>query len=566
MRAVLINERTDKGGVLGRPITPVTGMTSSLKGTFNAGTNIATMNMKGISNKLKLVNDALVGAAQNIEQADQTIEKIEETSSEIDTISNTLTSNYWDLWLSKPLSNEASNVQMLATAAALDRSRERLIGETVDPYPISDGLILPRGFYLTSYFNSVSYILPSYGSFSKNQNVSPYMDKYGYRLPDGGYVALISTILQDQSYYYGEYVKNAFLQTYQYTYQHYVGRPYVRQEIFDAQVVRWWYLRRNANWLQPASNIFIRLQYPGWVNNVQEFYDGRWDVAGNQYYINTPYGQYKATDPLQGDACSQERVPSSIILNTSYNNGTIYSMDDCVQGWYDSEGRYYESLGVYGVGGDTYGYGTGTPVRGRVSGWYEMPHIFYDYIDQQGNPMLETDGRSHWQDIFYENANTILFRMLASKVLVIPTYNLHTEFVKYNKNLLNVKPNQIGGRNIIATWVWRTTCNFGSGSYVAVQILVQCEGESSPRLLLERNNVKYSAHSSDTYFKSIEQVIYNFNPDGYGDFLTSDGKGKITEIFATTFDGHTISYRPYTSINAKYDYIETTFDKWYSGY
>jgi hypothetical protein len=150
-------------------------------------------------------------------------------------------------------------------------------------------------------------------------------------------------------------------------------------------------------------------------------------------------------------------------------------------------------------------------------------------------------------------------------------YNLTTSFSKYNKNLYNVKSTQIGGRVIVATWVWRTIFNFERGIYVSCMVLVQCQGESQPRLLLERDLVQYY-NGSGAKAKTVEQVIYNFNPSKQmGDFLTSNNKGKITEIIINTFDEHTIDYRGNVRekdnmLGNEYVNTEVTFDQFYAGY
>ena len=138
----------------------------------------------------------------------------------------------------------------------------------------------------------------------------------------------------------------------------------------------------------------------------------------------------------------------------------------------------------------------------------------------------------------------------------------------FNKNILNIKPKQIGNRTIEKTIVIKTRYEFGTGIYRACQVLCKCVGSDTLYLLLERDMQRfYSGNNADIMM--IEQVIYNFDPENYGDFFTGHRGGKISEVFAYTFDGHIISYRPNMEWKDNYllgDFVNrevTHFDKFY---
>lgn len=138
----------------------------------------------------------------------------------------------------------------------------------------------------------------------------------------------------------------------------------------------------------------------------------------------------------------------------------------------------------------------------------------------------------------------------------------------FNKNILNIKPKQIGNRTIEKTIVIKTRYEFGTGIYRACQVLCKCVGSDTLYLLLERDMQRfYNGNNADIMM--IEQVIYNFDPENYGDFFTGHRGGKISEVFAYTFDGHIISYRPNMEWKDNYllgDFVNrevTHFDKFY---
>ena len=138
----------------------------------------------------------------------------------------------------------------------------------------------------------------------------------------------------------------------------------------------------------------------------------------------------------------------------------------------------------------------------------------------------------------------------------------------FNKNILNIKPKQIGNRTIEKTIVIKTRYEFGTGIYRACQVLCKCVGSDTLYLLLERDMQRfYSGNNADIMM--IEQVIYNFDPENYGDFFTGHRGGKISEVFAYTFDGHIISYRPNMEWKDNYllgDFVNrevTHFEKFY---
>lgn len=138
----------------------------------------------------------------------------------------------------------------------------------------------------------------------------------------------------------------------------------------------------------------------------------------------------------------------------------------------------------------------------------------------------------------------------------------------FNKNILNIKPKQIGNRTIEKTIVIKTRYEFGTGIYRACQVLCKCVGSDTLYLLLERDMQRfYNGNNADVMM--IEQVIYNFDPENYGDFFTGHRGGKISEVFAYTFDGHIISYRPNMEWKDNYllgDFVNrevTHFEKFY---
>ena len=138
----------------------------------------------------------------------------------------------------------------------------------------------------------------------------------------------------------------------------------------------------------------------------------------------------------------------------------------------------------------------------------------------------------------------------------------------FNKNILNIKPKQIGNRTIEKTIVIKTRYEFGTGIYRACQVLCKCVGSDTLYLLLERDMQRfYNGNNADIMM--IEQVIYNFDPENYGDFFSGHRGGKISEVFAYTFDGHIISYRPNMEWKDNYllgDFVNrevTHFEKFY---
>lgn len=113
----------------------------------------------------------------------------------------------------------------------------------------------------------------------------------------------------------------------------------------------------------------------------------------------------------------------------------------------------------------------------------------------------------------------------------------------FDGNIFAIRSSQIGNRSIEKTIIVKTRSEYPTGLYLAFQVLVKCRGEDKLHLVLERDMERFTEGSGSDVML-IEQVWWNIDPENAGDFFTGHRGGKISEVFAYTFDGHIISYRP----------------------
>lgn len=136
----------------------------------------------------------------------------------------------------------------------------------------------------------------------------------------------------------------------------------------------------------------------------------------------------------------------------------------------------------------------------------------------------------------------------------------------YNENIFNFKSTQFGNREIEKTIVLKTRAENDEYLYRAYTCLCTFKGSNTLYLLWERDHIRYKK-GKGAEILTCEQIIDNFDFNEKGD-LFSKRSGKIRELWATTFDGHRISYRPNIKWQDNYlldEFINrevVSYDKW----
>lgn len=111
----------------------------------------------------------------------------------------------------------------------------------------------------------------------------------------------------------------------------------------------------------------------------------------------------------------------------------------------------------------------------------------------------------------------------------------------YDSNIFGFKPSQFGGRSINRTIVIKTRAENSAFIYRANICLCTFNGDGDNLYLLwERNQIRYKS-GTGAQIQTIEQIIENFDMKNNGNLWTKR-TGYLSEIWATTFDGHTMSY------------------------
>ena len=141
MRAVLLVPDTERIGLTGKPLINKQGIVGSLKGSFSAGQRVTLINLRGISQKIAEAQQAISGADDNIRRSGETIDDIKRKNNDLATRLN----DYWTRWDNKGVHDEYADLQFIGTAMSMDKVRTAMLGESVDPYPFYEDLIIPRG-------------------------------------------------------------------------------------------------------------------------------------------------------------------------------------------------------------------------------------------------------------------------------------------------------------------------------------------------------------------------------------------------------------------------------------
>ena len=588
MRAILLNERTDKAGLLGRPVTATTGMCSALNGTYQAGQSISLMNLRGIRDKLQKVQLAINGCNENLDEINLNLDLIEQRSGSLKEATSRL-GDPWKSFINNPIT-PYSTAKFLDISTSLDRSREDLLGEQgYDPYSFQydsgiigneDGLIwtnniiLPRGgiFILPNAAN----VLSGQSFWSEDVTQQPFTDPFGYRLPDGGVTAgyfeagprgpgSFPDYTSGQGIrFYGPAIRHADVTTVQTKEDETILDPSAKNIAVRPEVM-YDFIRNGSHSGQVWENINS--------TPTHQIKDWGWCASDNaRLWVSKPfYGDLDNYPNVEVDG-RDFRVDGDRygFGNVDIKNGCWVTVDQDLYSedqenpyaaagavkWITVDGVRYDNIKYYRYRSDTDHF----PCSNGGYKTQYFPSLGYDdnHVDIFGKP----------QSCYFRAT----IRVPGQTFYVVPKYTLRVETAKFDGNILQVPQMMVGFRNINQTVVVKTTGRFGydpfyggyldnlhlvptpKGTYYDMQVWIISYGY--PILLLERTRVTYDSllTTSTADFKFLEQVVYNFNPfidpnTETGDFFSGftgnlkDNKGKIREVYGVTFDGHTVSYR-----------------------
>ncbi len=515
MRAILINERQDKPGLIGRPVVTQSGLISALKGTHQAGQRVTLMNMRSIKDKLAKVQLALDGANQNLleignnlETFDTNLEKLKESTSRL--------GDYWTQFLNQPTVTDFSLIRFLDVGGAMDKSRQDMMGEYVDPYYIEPNLLLPRGGIFTPTPGMDTMIngpMEHYWGYFEPQ---PWIDRFGVRLPDGGFYATGypddpnhgpgSTITElkyppSGKFFYGPLVQGPYI------------NGYSLLQAVEADAYGACFCPKNTG-IRIAGTPYFGANYGWHLNKVARFADEYVPVwvsapfypAGNGVAIEGPAGNipmatfskrdghwyygrcYQSTvhvhfnealltpDP---DAGNLPMIPNYQKINQSYMalNAIEYIDVDFID---DEQGedsylsgdggvairRYIDMLQHrrFYLNTDSGRWVTRNGQGSLVAGQHQtiFPCVGFnvtDVGDSAGH--VEDPFDRGWQSLYAVCRDTLP----RQRIDTVPKYFVEVSTYRWNGNLLDVPPRKIGGRQIVTTHVLHTSCRFGYSPY-----------------------------------------------------------------------------------------------------
>ena len=516
MRAILINKRQDKPGLIGRPVVTQSGLISALKGTHQAGQRVTLMNMRSIKDKLAKVQLALDGANQNLleignnlETFDKNLENLKEATSRL--------GDYWTQFLNQPTVTDFSLIRFLDVGGAMDKSRQDMMGEYVDPYFIEPNLLLPRGGIHTPTPGMDTMINGEMSNYWGYFEPQPWIDRFGVRLPDGGFYAqgypasdhgpgsTITPLEYPPSgkFFYGPLFRGPYINGYSLLQAveadaygacfcpksigirtgviPYDGANYgwhndkmVRLEDEDVEV-----------WVSapffPAEN-GVAIERPissgalGTSLGTFSKRDGKWGW-GNCYQATVHVHFNEALLVPDEYIPSIQMIPNYQKINQSYMalNAIEYidvNFIDDEHGEFSNDGtedRTYEFINMlqhrrFYLNTDSGRWvtrnGDGNPVAGQHETIF--PCVGFNVTD-----LGDTHG--HVEDPFnrgYQSLYAVCRDTLPRQTIgTVPKYFVEVSTYRFDGNLLDVPPRKIGGRQIISTHVLHTSCRFGYSPY-----------------------------------------------------------------------------------------------------
>lgn len=497
-------------------------MVSAMKGTNLARDKYSFVNMKNISLKLKEAQEALTQANLTLDKTDETLEIIHNQQSAVDNETNLrylLSSKYWARWDANAISNKYEQVRFWATAMANDKIRDSLMGETIDVANLGTagnlykGVMIPRGFYS----------LGTQTNVRSNDLYWPGINNIGNSLWDGGFTAQIASIVGYQPNthaFYGLLNKKADTATHPTSAVNVTSLP---ATLYAAPA------------LDPMINLYSSVpKTPGNFNAFSVIsYD--WNGSSGQPYI------------------SAVQVPYVITKGGS----RLFP-------------KYYMSLGNLGnmmfytnpTDPSNHPLATAAARLGEHSNPYPVLKSAYN---QQYISVISYDG--YWSGggfLTLEDGSRLecygMHITLGSFTVGDPTpisNDFYTQsYYTYNENVFGIDSRLIGNRQIVQTNIIKTRVTFPQGLYLCNTVTVKCN-DGGTYLLMERETVQYYS-GSGADVSQIEQIIYNFDPKATsGNFFTTDFRGRIHEVWYTTRDGHTVSYRP--NLTYRDNYLGDTF-------
>lgn len=608
MRAILINERQDKPGLIGRPVVTQSGVVSALKGTHQAGQRVTLANMRSIKDKLAQVQLALNGANQNLLYIGRTLDLIDGNLEKLKEANQKL-GDYWTQFLKHPIT-EYSIVRFIDVGCSMDRSREDMLGEYVDPYSIqydsypagenvtTNGIILPRaGLFIVPNVNAALTQSMYVALVSKK----PFIDSFRYRFPDGGYTALTfpatfrgpgsapDALTAPSVFFYGPLYRHNDITAVQTKEDEWIIDPN-QKNVAITPVDN---MRTNFGWYGEHVDCFVSKPFYGDLDrypDVEIPSNASWDVTNLMSFKNEDGDRY-AYGNVEPHGCIVEYDDGYRPGITNPYEAAGHVVAVTVQGEKYYSIKYFRESDQY----------AGYPCS--AGGWKT---IYFPSLGYRSSSGINT---RTWPNVFGESSPQSCYfrpmtRVPGQSFNVVPEYYFNVTSMLFNGNTLGIPPVAIGGRVINQTIVVKTTCRFGDdplfqgiignlsivpqpkGNYYDVQVWGISSGV--PFLLTERTRMVYDApiNGSGADVRSIEQIIYNFDPwrkkSESGNFFNpnpsslEDNKGKISEIFAITFDGHTISYRDNAYWRDVFDTLVQpaqwefrkayNYNKFYSGY
>lgn len=523
MRAVLIVPENERAGLIGKPLINNGGMVSAMKGTSLARDKYSFVNMKNISLKLKEAQDALTQANITLDKTDETLEIIHNQQSAVSNETNLrylLSSKYWARWDANAISNKYEQVRFWATAMANDKIRDSLMGETIDvanltPNGLYKGVMIPRGFYNLGSQNNVR----------SNDLYWAGVNNIGNSLWDGGFTAQIASIVGYQPNthaFYGPLNRKPDTASHPTTG---FNVPAVSMNVLF-----------NYDFLMA----FVGQQRLGGDTGI--FYTTcaavyNWNGAQRTTLLSVPWEVYEQKVGL---------IRKKFCRPVSFSSSTFAIVNSDPQSW------PFASVGI-SFSADPY-YGQ------TIASVYDLPINYTNrYLNlTYCNPTSRVDV---YVNSDYGGATVPSFQITVQPFTIGTPQTLSNDFITqsyytYNENVFGIDPILIGSRQIVQTNIIKTRVTFPQGLYLCNTVTVKCN-DGGTYLLMEREAVQYYS-GSGADVSQIEQIIYNFNPKGTGgNFFTTDFRGKIHEVWYTTRDGHTVSYRP--NLTYRDNYLGDTF-------
>lgn len=514
MRAILINERQDKPGLIGRPVVTQSGLISALKGTHQAGQRVTLMNMRSIKDKLAKVQLALDGANQNLleignnlETFDKNLENLKEATSRL--------GDYWTQFLNQPTVTDFSLIRFLDVGGAMDKSRQDMMGEYVDPYFIEPNLLLPRGGIHTPTPGMDTMINGEMSNYWGYFEPQPWIDRFGVRLPDGGFYADTfvydpnhgpGSIITPEEYppsgklFYGPLRRGPYINGYsllQAVEADAYGACFCPKNIgLRTGVIP--YNGANYGWHPEKMIRLADEDVEVWIS--APFFPAENGVAIEGPCGNIPLASFSARDGhWYYGRCYQatvhvhfneallvpdEYIPSIPMIPNYQKTNQSYMALNAIEyidvNFIDDE-----------VGEDTYLVNQGVPPQEYVN---MLQHRrFYlntdsgRWVTRNGQGSLVAgqhqtifpcvgfnvtdvgDSAGHVEDPFDRGYQSLYAAcrdtLPRQRIDTVPKYFVEVSTYRWNGNLLDVPPRKIGGRQIVSTHVLHTSCRFGYSPY-----------------------------------------------------------------------------------------------------